>query len=198
MVAIIDYGAGNLHSVKNALDFLGAKSIITKNKDEILSADHIILPGVGSFGDAMECINNSGLTDTIRKAADGSRPFLGICLGLHLLFEKSEESPEANGLGIFKGSVVKIPDCGLKIPHIGWNSIKLAKESRILPDSNEFMYFVHSYYIKPLDDDIVSSHTVYGEKLAVSIESGNVFAVQFHPEKSGDAGLSILKKFISL
>ena len=198
MVAVIDYGAGNLHSVKNALDFLGAKSIITKNKDEILSSDHIILPGVGSFGDAMECINNSGLTDTIRKAADGSRPFLGICLGLHLLFERSEESPGINGLGIFKGSVVKIPDCGLKIPHMGWNNIKLAKESRILPDSNEFMYFVHSYYIEPLDSDIVSSHTVYGEKLAVSIENGNVFAVQFHPEKSGEAGLSILKKFISL
>ena len=198
MVAVIDYGAGNLHSVKNALDFLGAKSIITKNKDEILSADHIILPGVGSFGDAMECINNSGLTDTIRKAADGSRPFLGICLGLHLLFERSEESPGIDGLGIFKGSVVKIPDCGLKIPHMGWNNIELAKESRILPDSNEFMYFVHSYYIEPLDSDIISSHTVYGEKLAVSIESGNVFAVQFHPEKSGDAGLSILKKFISL
>ena len=198
MVAVIDYGAGNLHSVKNALDFLGAKSIITKNKDEILSADHIILPGVGSFGDAMECINNSGLTDTIRKAAAGSRPFLGICLGLHLLFERSEESPGIDGLGIFKGSVVKIPDCGLKIPHMGWNNIKLAKESRILPDSNEFMYFVHSYYIEPLDSDIISSHTVYGEKLAVSIEDGNVFAVQFHPEKSGDAGLSILKKFISL
>ena len=198
MVAVIDYGAGNLHSVKNALDFLGAKSIITKNKDEILSADHIILPGVGSFGDAMECINNSGLTDTIRKAADGSRPFLGICLGLHLLFERSEESPGIDGLGIFKGSVVKIPDCGLKIPHMGWNNIELAKESRILPDSNEFMYFVHSYYIEPLDSDIISSHTIYGEKLAVSIEDGNVFAVQFHPEKSGDAGLSILKKFISL
>ena len=198
MIAVIDYGAGNLHSVKNALDFLGAKSIITKNKDEILSADHIILPGVGSFGDAMECINNSGLTDTIRKAADGSRPFLGICLGLHLLFERSEESPGIDGLGIFKGSVVKIPDCGLKIPHMGWNNIKLAKESRILPDSNEFMYFVHSYYIEPLDSDIISSHTVYGEKLAVSIEDGNVFAVQFHPEKSGEAGLSILKKFISL
>ena len=198
MIAVIDYGAGNLHSVKNALDFLGAKSIITKNKDEILSADHIILPGVGSFGDAMECINNSGLTDTIRKAADGSRPFLGICLGLHLLFERSEESPGIDGLGIFKGSVVKIPDCGLKIPHMGWNNIELAKESRILPDSNEFMYFVHSYYIEPLDSDIISSHTVYGEKLAVSIEDGNVFAVQFHPEKSGEAGLSILKKFISL
>ena len=198
MIAVIDYGAGNLLSVKNALDFLGAKSIITKNKDEILSSDHIILPGVGSFGDAMECINNSGLTDTIRKAADGSRPFLGICLGLHLLFERSEESPGINGLGIFKGSVVKIPDCGLKIPHMGWNNIELAKESRILPDSNEFMYFVHSYYIEPLDSDIISSHTVYGEKLAVSIEDGNVFAVQFHPEKSGEAGLSILKKFISL
>ena len=198
MIAVIDYGAGNLHSVKNALDFLGAKSIITKNKDEILSSDHIILPGVGSFGDAMECINNSGLTDTIRKAADGSRPFLGICLGLHLLFERSEESPGIDGLGIFKGSVVKIPDCGLKIPHMGWNNIELAKESRILPDSNEFMYFVHSYYIEPLDSDIISSHTVYGEKLAVSIEDGNVFAVQFHPEKSGEAGLSILKKFISL
>ena len=198
MVAVIDYGAGNLHSVKNALDFLGAKSIITKNKDEILSSDHIILPGVGSFGDAMECINNSGLTDTIRKAADGSRPFLGICLGLHLLFERSEESPGIDGLGIFKGSVVKIPDCGLKIPHMGWNNIELAKESRILPDSNEFMYFVHSYYIEPLDSDIISSHTVYGEKLAVSIEDGNVFAVQFHPEKSGEAGLSKLKKFISL
>ena len=198
MIAVIDYGAGNLHSVKNALDFLGAKSIITKNKDEILSADHIILPGVGSFGDAMECINNSGLTDTIRKAADGSRPFLGICLGLHLLFERSEESPGIDGLGIFKGSVVKIPNCGLKIPHMGWNNIELAKESRILPDSNEFMYFVHSYYIEPLDSDIISSHTVYGEKLAVSIEDGNVFAVQFHPEKSGEAGLSILKKFISL
>ena len=198
MVAIIDYGAGNLHSVKNALDFLGVDSVITGDKDVILNADRVILPGVGSFGDAMENLRQRGLVETVRSAADGKRPFLGICLGLHLLFEGSEESPGVEGLGVFKGNVVKIPDCGLKIPHMGWNNIELAKESRILPDSNEFIYFVHSYYIEPLDSDIISSHTVYGEKLAVSIEDGNVFAVQFHPEKSGEAGLSILKKFISL
>ena len=198
MVAIIDYGAGNLHSVKNALDFLGVDSVITKDKDEILSADHVILPGVGSFGDAMECINNSGLYDVIKKAADGSRPFLGICLGLHLLFDESEESPGGRGLGILSGKVVKIPDCGLKIPHMGWNNIEISKESRILPTESKFMYFVHSYYINPQNSDVVSSYTTYGDKLGVSIERGNVFAVQFHPEKSGEAGLNILKKFISL
>ena len=198
MVAIIDYGAGNLHSVKNALNFLGADSVITRDKDEILSADHVILPGVGSFGDAMECINNSGLYDVIKKAADGSRPFLGICLGLHLLFDESEESPGVRGLGILSGKVVKIPDCGLKIPHMGWNNIEVSKKSRILPTESEFMYFVHSYYINPQNSDVVSSYTTYGDKLGVSIERGNVFAVQFHPEKSGEAGLNILKKFISL
>lgn len=198
MVAIIDYGAGNLHSVKNALDFLGVDSVITKDKDEILSADHVILPGVGSFGDAMECINNSGLYDVIKKAADGSRPFLGICLGLHLLFDESEESPGVKGLGILSGKVIKIPDCGLKIPHMGWNNIEVSRESRILSTESEFMYFVHSYYINPQKSDVVSSYTTYGKKLGVSIEQGNVFAVQFHPEKSGEAGLNILKKFISL
>lgn len=198
MVAIIDYGAGNLHSVKNALDYLGADSVITSDKDTILGASHVILPGVGSFGDAMECIRNSGLFDTVKEVADGTRPFLGVCLGLHLLFEESEESPGVKGLGIFGGKVVKIPDCGLKIPHMGWNNLKSGKTSRILPDSGEFMYFVHSYYIEPEDKEIISSYTTYGEELAVSIEKGNVFAVQFHPEKSGKAGLAILKKFISL
>lgn len=198
MVAIIDYGAGNLHSVKNALDFLGADSVITSDKEAILSADHIILPGVGSFGDAMECINNSGLYDVIRQAADGSRPFLGICLGLHLLFDASEESPNVKGLGIISGKVSKIPDCGLKIPHMGWNNIDIPHPSRILPDTREFMYFVHSYYINPENTNVISSYATYGKKLGVSIEMGNVFAVQFHPEKSGDAGLEILKRFISL
>ncbi len=198
MIAIIDYGAGNLHSVKNALDFLGAESVITSDKETILNADHVILPGVGSFGDAMECIRNSGLFDTVKEAADGTRPFLGVCLGLHLLFEQSEESPGVEGLGVFGGKVVKISDCGLKIPHMGWNNLTSAKESRILPESGEFMYFVHSYYIEPDDKEIISSYTSYGEELAVSIEKGNVFAVQFHPEKSGTAGLEILKKFISL
>ncbi|MBQ3125131.1 MAG: imidazole glycerol phosphate synthase subunit HisH [Clostridia bacterium] len=198
MIAIIDYGAGNLHSVKNALDFLGAESVITSDKETILNADHVILPGVGSFGDAMDCIRKSGLFETVRQAADGSRPFLGVCLGLHLLFDESEESPDVAGLGVFSGKVVKIPDCGLKIPHMGWNNLKSAKASRILPDTGEFMYFVHSYYIEPEDKDIISSYTTYGEELAVSIEKGNIFAVQFHPEKSGEAGLAILKKFISL
>ncbi len=198
MVAIIDYGAGNLHSVKNALSFSGAESVITKDRDTILLADHVILPGVGSFGNAMECIVNNDLFDVIKEAADGSRPFLGICLGLHLLFETSEESPDAKGLGVLKGKVVKIPDCNLKIPHIGWNNIKPAKPSKILPDTEEFMYFVHSYYIEPDDVALISSYTTYGKELPISIEKGNVFAVQFHPEKSGDAGLNILKKFINL
>lgn len=198
MVAIIDYGAGNLHSVKNALDFIGAESIITNDRETILSADHVILPGVGSFGDAMECLKSSGLTDTVKEAASGSKPFLGICLGLHLLFESSEESPAVEGLGIFSGKVKKIPDCGLKIPHMGWNNIELAKNSRILPNDNSFMYFVHSYYIEPKDETLISSHTEYGAKLAVSIEKGNIFAVQFHPEKSGTAGLEILKRFVNL
>lgn len=198
MVAIIDYGAGNLHSVKNALDFLGAESEITGDKEKIEKASHVILPGVGSFGDAMQSLNNSGLTDTVKKAADGTKPFLGICLGLQLLFETSEESPGAEGLGLFKGSVVKIPDCGLKIPHMGWNNITLAKESRILPDNKPFVYFVHSYYIKSDDPSVVSAQTEYGVKLDVAVERGNVFATQFHPEKSGDAGMEILRKFLSL
>lgn len=198
MIAIIDYGAGNLHSVKNALDFLGAKSEITSDKDKIISADHVILPGVGSFGNAMRRLDASGLTATVKKAADGSRPFLGICLGLQLLFEKSEESPGIDGLGIFKGNVVKIPEHGLKIPHMGWNNIRAAKKSRILPDSLPFVYFVHSYYIKPQDESIVSAYTEYGERLAVAVEAGNVFAVQFHPEKSGDVGMDILKRFLLL
>ena len=198
MVAIIDYGAGNLHSVKNALDFLGVESQITGDKDVILKADRVILPGVGSFGDAMEHLKKRGLTDTVRQAADGTRPFLGVCLGLHLLFEGSEESPGVEGLGVFKGNVVKIPDCGLKIPHMGWNNTELAKQSRILSGDNPFVYFVHSYYINPDDKDIISAYTEYGNKLAVAIEKGNVFAVQFHPEKSGDVGMEILRKFLAI
>lgn len=198
MVAIIDYGAGNLHSVKNALDFLGAESEITGDKEKIEKASHVILPGVGAFGDAMQSMKNSGLIEAVKKAADGTKPFLGICLGLQLLFESSEESPGVEGLGIFKGSVVKIPDCGLKIPHMGWNNIKLTKESRILPDNNPFVYFVHSFYIKPEDTSVVSARTEYGAELDVAVERGNVFATQFHPEKSGDVGMGILKRFLSL
>ncbi len=201
MIAIIDYGAGNLHSVKNALDFLGADSRVTKNPDEILSADKVILPGVGSFGNAMDNLRGNGLENTVIAAANSGKPFFGICLGEHLLFEASEESPDVKGLGILKGKVVKIPKTGsLKIPHMGWNSLTFPKESKILKGigKDPFVYFVHSYYIKPEDESVVSAYTEYGAQLAVAVERGNLFAVQFHPEKSGETGLGILKNFIEL
>lgn len=198
MIAVIDYGAGNLHSVKNALDYMGAESVITSSSDEILNADKVILPGVGSFGDAMRRLEEKNLIDSVKRAADGTKPFLGICLGLQLLFEASEESPGVEGLGIFKGSVVRIPEHGLKIPHMGWNNISLAKDSRILPGNKPYVYFVHSYYIKAEDKSDVSAYTEYGESLDVAVERGNVFATQFHPEKSGKVGLDILKRFLDL
>lgn len=201
MIAIIDYGAGNLHSVKNALDFLGASSVITGNSDEILQADKVILPGVGAFGDAMKCLNETGLADTVRKVADKGTPLLGICLGLQLMFEESEETDGVKGLGLFKGKSVKIPDCdGIKIPHIGWNSLEIKNSGKLLKNlgSEPYLYFVHSYYINPTDTSIVSAYTDYGSKLGIAIEKDNVFAVQFHPEKSGETGLKILKNFIEL
>lgn len=200
MIAIVDYGAGNLHSVKNALDFIGAKSVVTSSADIIADADKVILPGVGAFGDAMARLNESSLTEPVKRAIADGKPFLGICLGLHMLFEESEESVGANGLGIFKGKIVKIPDTGLKIPHMGWNSIDIVKDSRILKGigTEPYVYFVHSYYIKPEDEGIVSAYTKYGARLAIAVEKDNVFATQFHPEKSGDVGMTILKNFVSL
>ncbi len=197
MIAIIDYGAGNLHSVKNALDYIGAECEITSSAEKILEADAVILPGVGAFGDCMRNLEKARLIDVVKTAAKSGKPFLGICLGLQLMFEESEETPGVKGLGIFKGKVVKIPDCGLKIPHMGWNSIKLEKESRLFED-NSFVYFVHSYYIQPEDKSIVSASAEYGTKLDVAVESGNVFAAQFHPEKSGEEGMKILRKFVGL
>ena len=200
MIAIVDYGAGNLHSVKNALDFIGAKSVVTSSADVIADADKVILPGVGAFGDAMARLNESSLTEPVKRAISDGKPVLGICLGLHMLFEESEESVGANGLGVFKGKIVKIPDTGLKIPHMGWNSIDVVKNSRILKGIGvePYVYFVHSYYIKPEDEGIVSAYTEYGARLAIAVEKDNVFATQFHPEKSGDIGMTILKNFVSL
>lgn len=201
MIAIIDYGAGNLHSMKNALDFLGADSIVTGSAEEILKADKVILPGVGAFGDAMKCLDECGLTETVKKAALSGKPFLGICLGLHLMFEESEESPNVCGLGIFSGKIVKIPDGkNLKIPHMGWNNITVTKDSKILKGigDNPYVYFVHSYYVQTQERDIVSACTEYGQKLDIAVERNNIFAVQFHPEKSGDTGMQILRNFINL
>ena len=200
MVAIIDYGAGNLQSVKKALDFIGAESKITDNKDEINAVSHIILPGVGSFADAMSCIRERGLEETIKKSADGSKHFLGICLGLQLLFESSEESPGVKGLGVFKGDIVTIPkDNGLKVPHIGWNSIKLNQTNGIFEGIKDesYFYFVHSYYLKNADEDIVAGTTEYGVPIQCAVQNGRVCATQFHPEKSSEVGLALLKNFVN-
>lgn len=200
MVAIIDYGAGNLQSVKKALDFIGAKSIITADENEINAASHIILPGVGSFGDAMHSIREKGLEDVIKKSADGSKHFLGICLGLQLLFESSEESPGVDGLGIFKGKIVTIPkDNGLKVPHIGWNSVSLKQTDGIFENlrNNSYFYFVHSYYLKDADEKVVAGTTEYGVPIQCAVQQGRVSATQFHPEKSSEAGLTILRNFVN-
>ena len=200
MIAIIDYGAGNLHSVKNALDFLGAQSVITGNAEEILKSDKVILPGVGSFGDALFSLRKNGLDKVVKEVVKNKTPLLGICLGLQMMFEESEESPGVEGLGIFKGKIVKIPDTGLKIPHMGWNNITLTKDSALLGQKNNspYVYFVHSYYLTTPQQDIVSAYTEYGKTLAIAVEKDNVFATQFHPEKSGDAGMEMLKNFINL
>lgn len=199
MTAIIDYGAGNLHSVKNALDFLGEKSVITSDREEILSADRVILPGVGAFGDAMERLCETGLDDVVREVVASGKQLLGICLGLHLLFEASEESEGVKGLGIFKGKVVKISSDELKIPHMAWNNIYVRPDSHLLKGLGEkpYVYFVHSYYIRPQDEGIVSAYTEYGDRMAIAVERDNVAAVQFHPEKSSSVGMKILQNFIS-
>ena len=201
MIAIIDYGAGNLHSVKNALDFLGAKSIVTGDSETILNADKVILPGVGAFGDAMKCLEKSGLVETVKAVAKSGKPLLGICLGLHLMFEESDETPGVKGLGIFKGKIVKIPEKdGLKIPHMGWNSLHLQNNGRLFEGIPEqtYVYFVHSYYLQAEEPEIVKATTEYSTCIHASVEKDNVFACQFHPEKSSEVGLQILKNFISL
>ncbi len=201
MIAIIDYDAGNLKSVEKALQHLGQECMITGNADEILSADKVILPGVGSFGDAMSNIRRLGLEDVIKEVAANGTPFLGICLGLQLLFESSDETPGVEGLGILKGKIVRIPDKeGLKIPHVGWNSLHLQNEGRLFEGLGEdpYVYFVHSYYLKAEDETIVKATTDYSTCIHASVEQGNVFACQFHPEKSSTVGLKILENFANI
>ncbi len=201
MTAIIDYDAGNLRSVEKALQALGEETVITRDRDEILSADRVILPGVGAFGDAMEKLHQYGLVEVIRQVVKNGTPFLGICLGLQLLFEESEESQGVLGLGILKGKIRRIPDTpGLKIPHMGWNSLILRPGTRLFSGLGEepYVYFVHSYYLEAADPEIVAASADYGVVIHAAVESGNVFACQFHPEKSSDTGLQILKNFISL
>ena len=201
MIAIIDYGAGNLQSVKKALDFIGAESVITDNPETINACDRILLPGVGSFGDAMNSMNEKGLVETVKQNALSGKPFLGICLGLQLLFEESEESPGIKGLGILKGKIKRFSnDMNLKIPHIGWNSLSIKQNDTIFKDipENSYVYFVHSYYLQAEDENDVATVTNYGIDFHSAVGKGNIFATQFHPEKSGDVGLKILKNFASM
>lgn len=201
MIAIIDYGAGNLQSVKKALDFIGVESVITDDPETINACDKILLPGVGSFGDAMASMKEKNLVETVKQNALSGKPFLGICLGLQLLFEESEESPGVKGLGIFKGKIRKFPaNMGLKIPHIGWNSLEIKQNDTIFKEipENSYVYFVHSYYLEAEEPADVATVTNYGIDFHSAVEKNNIFATQFHPEKSGDVGLQILKNFASM
>ena len=201
MIAIIDYNAGNLKSVEKALHFLGEDCVITRNFHEIETADKVILPGVGAFGDAMEQLKKYELDKVIHQVTAENKPFLGICLGLQLLFEGSEECQGAAGLGILPGRILKIPEHpGLKIPHMGWNSLHLQNDGQLFKGIPEetYVYFVHSYYLQAEEPEIVKATTQYSTTIHASVESGNTFACQFHPEKSGTVGLSILKNFAKL
>ena len=201
MIAIIDYDAGNIRSVEKALQFLGQEVKITRDREEILGADKVVLPGVGSFGDAMGKLHQYGLVEVIRQVAEKKTPFLGICLGLQLLFERSDESPGVEGLGILKGEILRIPEGeGRKIPHMGWNSLELRNQGRLFAgiSGEPYVYFVHSYYLKARDEQIVKATTEYGVAIHASVEQDNIFACQFHPEKSSDTGLKILKNFVEL
>ena len=201
MIAIIDYDAGNLKSVEKALQFLGQECVITRDFHEIKKADKVILPGVGSFGDAMSQLRKFELDKVIHEVAAEQKPFLGICLGLQLLFEGSEESEGVEGLYLLDGEILRIPEQeGLKIPNIGWNSLDLQNNGRLFENlnGNPFVYFVHSYYLKAREESIVKATIEYSTHIHASVETDNIFACQFHPEKSGTVGLQILSNFAKL
>lgn len=201
MIAIIDYDAGNLKSVEKALTALGEMPVVSRDKEVLLSADKVILPGVGAFGDAMEKLHQYGLVDVIHQVVSKGTPFLGICLGLQLFFDSSEECEGVKGLSLLPGRIVRFPDMqGLKVPHMGWNRLEIKPGARLFKgiDSGAYVYFVHSYYLEADREDHVAESAEYGVRFGASVERGNLFACQFHPEKSSDTGLKIIKNFIEL
>lgn len=204
MTALIDYGVGNLYSVAKAVSFVGGDVKITNDAEDLKRAEKIILPGVGAFGDCMKNLEATGLIPTILEQIAAKKFLLGICVGLQILFEKSEESPNVKGLGVFKGEVKKISAENLKIPHMGWNSVAIRNAQCVMRNlfngvkNNSYFYFVHSYHAAPDDKNLISATSDYGEKITATVESENIFATQFHPEKSGDVGLKVLKNFIEL
>lgn len=200
MIAVIDYGAGNLQSVVKAFHFIGCDILVTTDQEELKQASAAVLPGVGAFGDAMNCLKRSDFVNPVLDFIESGKPFLGICLGLQLLFEGSEETPGVSGLGVLKGKIIRIPaETGLKIPHIGWNSLAVKENAGLFKnlEPNPYVYFVHSYYLKAENPNVVSSTTNYGVEIDASVQRGNLFATQFHPEKSGKTGLQMLKNFVS-
>ena len=208
MIALIDYGVGNLYSVEKALKFIGGKVKLTSSAADLKNADKLVLPGVGAFGDCMKNLTATGLIPTILEQVLMHKPLLGICVGLQILFERSEESPNVKGLGVFKGEVKKIRADGLKIPHMGWNSIQIGRKDNLVKfgasklltglEGKNYFYFVHSYHAVPANENLITATTDYGENVTAAVELGNVFATQFHPEKSGDVGLKVLKNFVEM
>lgn len=201
MIAVIDYGAGNLQSVVKAFRFIGCDIAVTKDPEELKTASAAVLPGVGAFGDAMSCLKNSGMVNPVLDFIETKKPFLGICLGLQLLFQGSEETPGVSGLGVLGGTIQRIPaETGLKIPHIGWNSLHVKRQDGLFQGLGQdpYVYFVHSYYLKAENPEEVSSTADYGISIDASVQKGNLFATQFHPEKSGTVGLQMLKNFAQL
>ncbi|HAQ52783.1 MAG TPA: imidazole glycerol phosphate synthase subunit HisH [Lachnospiraceae bacterium] len=201
MVAIIDYNAGNLKSVQKAFDYIGKKAICTRDYHDILNADRVVLPGVGSFEYAINELRKYELDKAIYEVCEKNIPFLGVCLGLQLLFERSMESPDVKGLSLLEGEIVRFPDDNnLKVPHIGWNSLELHNDGRLFRgiDDGAFVYFVHSYYLRARNEEIVTASCDYGVNVHASIEKDNIFACQFHPEKSSTIGLKILENFTEI
>lgn len=201
MIAVIDYGAGNLQSVLKALRFIGCEAGIAADRGTLLKAEGAILPGVGSFADAMACMRQSGLEPAVLAYVQSGKPLLGICLGLQLLFEESQESLGAKGLGLLKGSIARIPaGKGLKVPHMGWNSLSILRDEGLFRGlkAEPYVYFVHSYYLQAENREIVTSQTEYGVTIDASIQYQNVYATQFHPEKSGAVGLKMLRNFAAI